>query len=272
MEKPEQLVLDADSYSHLGWGFILIWIGTLALGGWLVLTRKAASLSELILPLGAISVLWIFFAATNLIIRSVLKSRTRREINRLFEDRIWEQWQFRADEWEKIVTADYRTMCGENTYVGVVYSSLFGFVFSLILAGAAIFVIKDEQVTPILITTASGVLLLFFGIGLAQTINIGRKARIYRRKALEVAEPRVWFGAEGAYHEALGYTSLKRLEKAIDQSRRLKRIKFVVTDRVKFGRRGHPSDFSLPVYFSIPSGYEQQAGRLVRRYRQERLA
>ena len=139
----------------------------------------------------------------------------------MFEKEIWQRWQLRSDEWQDIVEAEYQTMCpegGAGAYIGAVYRSIAGLVISTILVGVGKYAIKDEQVMPIILICAVAVLVLFAGVGLFQPLQERNKAKKYRRKALRVLEPRVWFGAEGAYHEASGYTSLKELKNVNDHS------------------------------------------------------
>ncbi len=90
-------------------------------------------------------------------------------------------------------------------------------------------------------------------------------AQRYARKALYVPEPRVWFAADGVYHETLGYTSLKELEKVTDSTRSRQAIVFTLTISTD------TSTDSVAYPFPVPSGCEEQAGRLVRRYRRERI-
>ncbi|MBT7189899.1 MAG: hypothetical protein HN916_06875 [Anaerolineae bacterium] len=87
----------------------------------------------------------------------------------------------------------------------------------------------------------------------------------YRRKALRVVEPRVWFASDGIYHETLGHTSLKELVKVTDQTRSRKAISFTLSISTE------SSTYSVALPFPVPAGCEERAGKLVRRYRQERL-
>jgi hypothetical protein len=113
---------------------------------------------------------------------------------------------------------------------------------------------------------AIALFLFMAGVGLYQPVQQRFKAQKFKRNALRFLTPRVWFGAEGVYHEALGYTSLENLEKVSDHTRSVKTIKFTtIVDG------GNESDYFYPVSFTVPSGYEKQASQLVRRYRQERL-
>ena len=162
---------------------------------------------------------------------------------------------------------------GLGVYVGALYAGIVGLVLGGIMIAVAKFVIGDEELVPILVIVAIALLLLLIGVGLLQPAKERYEARKYRRRALRVAEPRVWFGSDGVYHETLGYTSLKNLMDVTDQTRSRKRIKFVVEVTSTFGGASFSSQTvdRQPVRFRVPSGYEQQAAGLVRRYRQERL-
>jgi hypothetical protein len=121
---------------------------------------------------------------------------------------------------------------------------------------------------------SSGVVfLLFLGAGLIQPIQARMQARQYRRRALRVTEPRVWFGADGIYHEAFGYTSLKELVKVGDHVKTRQAIRFTTEETTSSGSdEPGPTTYRLPTLFHVPSGYEEQASRLIQRYRAERLS
>jgi len=152
-----------------------------------------------------------------------------------------------------------------QAYKGAVYSSIFGGIIALILFAVGLFVVDDPDVGSVILISAVAIFLLLVGIGLFQPVFARYKAYLYRHKALRVAEPRVWFGPDGIYHETLGYTSLKELVKVTDQTVSRKRIKFtqaVITDTY---------DSSISYAVPVPTGCEDRAARLVRRYRQERI-
>lgn len=274
MDRPKKLVLDDGSYTRLGlntalvgFGFVIVVIGGLALTHQL----EGATLTVLALPIAAFGTIWLVWLAFHIIVGSIHKFRDKRDINRLFEQEIWQNWQFRSDEWQSIVEAEYQKMYseGEGGYIGAVYSGITGLLLGVFMIVIGKFVIKDEQVMPFIFIGAAVVLLLLIGIGLFQPLQERNKARIYRRKALRILQPRVWFGAEGVYHEASGYTSLKELKK-VSHTKTRQTIKFTI--EVTSGGGDEPmATYDLPVSFAVPTGYEQQAAHLVRRYRQERL-
>lgn len=274
MDRPKKLVLDDGTYfktglniALVGFGFVIVVIVGLALTHQL----EGATLADLALPIATIGTFWIVWLAIYIIIGSIHKFRDKRDISRLFEQEIWQHWQFRSDEWQSIIEAEYQEMYskGEGGYIGAVYSSITGLLLSVFMIVVGKLVIKDEQAMPIIFISAAVVLLLLVGIGLFQPLQERNKARIYRHKALRVLQPRVWFGAEGVYHETSGYTSLKELKK-VSHTKTRQTIKFTI--EVTTGGGDEPmATYDLPVSFAVPSGYEQQAAHLVRRYRQERL-
>ena len=190
-------------------------------------------------------------------------------INRMFVGEIWECWQFSSSAWQALVEAECNLISpkdeGLEAYKGAIYSSFFGIVFAIILIAFGMFAIEEPEIKTMMWVIALIVFLLFLGVGLFQPMVAKNNADRYRRKALWVAEPRVWFAFDGIYHETLGHTSLKDLNKATDQTKSRRTIQFtlvVSTDS---------SDDLVKIPFPVPSGCEERAGRLVRRYRQERI-
>ena len=270
MNKPEKLVLDDGSYFSQGRIGVFAGIAWVIFIGVIALFLAGAKLKDLVLPCGAFSILWLGWVAINTTVGLVHRNNDRRAINRLFKSETWLLWQFPSAEWQGIIEAKYRKMLPEDglaPYIGAVYSTITGLVISVILILVGKFVIKEEEAMPMIFLSAGVLILLMAGVGLFQPIQERNKARKYRRKALRVPGPRVWFGPEGVYHEVFGYTSLKELEKVTDHTRSAKTIKVTIT--IDGGDSG--STYSHPVSFAVPSGCEQQASELVRRYRQERL-
>jgi hypothetical protein len=192
-----------------------------------------------------------------------------RAINRMFDDEIWECWQFHSSAWQALVETECNLISprdeGLKAYTGAVYSSIFGIILAIILIAVGIFAMDEPELKSTMWITAAAVFLLLLGIGLFQPMAARYNADRYRRKCLRVAEPRVWFASDGVYHEALGHTSLKELEKITDQTRSRKAITFTITVSTE------SSDYLAAIPFPVPSGCEERAGILVRRYRRERL-
>lgn len=272
MDRPQKLILDDGSYFSTGRNITLLGIGFLVFAGGIVLTQEGVALIDLALPLAALGAFWLAFMAIYVVVGLIHQFNDKRNINRLFEGEIWQYWQLRSDEWRGVAEAEYQEMLpeeGAGAYVGAVYSGAVGLALGAILVVVGRFVVKDEQALPIIFICAAAVVLLLIAIGLFQPLHERHKASQYRRKALRVLEPRVWFGAEGVYHEARGYTSLQELIKVTDQTRS-RRVKFTI--EVTTGGGDEPmATFKQPVSFAVPAGYEQQAAQLVRRYRSERL-
>ena len=169
----------------------------------------------------------------------VIASLRYRSIKRLFAGEIWECWQFRSSAWQTLVEAECNLISpkdeGLNAYVGAVYSSIFGIIIAIIIVAVGAFAIDEPELKSIMWITAVAVFLLLLGIGLFQPKVARYNANRYRRKALRVAEPRVWFTSDGIYHETLGHTSLKELIKVTDQTKSRKAIRFTLkisTDRL----------------------------------------
>jgi hypothetical protein len=147
-----------------------------------------------------------------------------------------------------------------------VYSSIAGAIIAVILIAVAIFAVDEPVIKNILWILAGVVFLLLLGIGLFQPVLARFKADRYRRKALRIPEPRVWFAENGIYHETLGYTSLKDLIKVTDQTRSRKALQFTLEVS------SDTSTYTVAYPFPVPAGSEERAGILARRYRKERLA
>jgi len=190
-------------------------------------------------------------------------------INRMFRGEIWECWQLSSSEWKSKVEAVCNLMSpvdeGKETYSGVIASSIIGLVLGLILFAVSIFAVKDPVVKIPMRYAAVGLFLFMIGVGFFQPMVEKNNADRYRRKALKFPEPRIWFGPKGIYHEALGHTSLKELHKVTDQTKSREAIQFTLVVSTE------SSDDLVKIRFPVPSGCEERASRLVRRYRTERL-
>jgi hypothetical protein len=247
-----------------------IWIFAVGLG--LTQTENVV-LSEWILPLGALSVFWLGWLLIAVIIGLYYKSTTRRDIQRMFEDEIWLEWQFPAAEWQTTIEAVYQDMLPEkgDARRGGTASGCVGLVLAGIFLAVGRFGINEDQYMPIIIICALAVFLLLLGVGLFQPAKARYDAVQYRRQALRVPEPRFWFGREGIYDEAFGFTSLKELVKVNDHTRSKKTIKFTVLATVVRGSSHlSVSKYEVPVSFPVPADYKKEAGQLIRRYREER--
>ena len=281
MDKPEKLILDDGATMSQVRGDILIGVGMMIFVAVIVVLTmtdelKDAKLSDFIGFVVA-GGFWLLWAGFHFFVVSVHKITTKRAINRLFENEIWQQWQFDAHAWQTIVQKEYQKMRpeeGPGAYSGAIASGTVGLVLCVILLAVSEFAINDDQIQPVMRIVAVAVLLLLIGVGLYEPIGARRKARRYRKNASRVAAPRVWFGPEGVYHEAFGHTSLKDLEKVGDHTKKSHTIVFNVWVTTVFGSSGHSSRStdSVPQPFLVPSGYEEEAGKLVRRYRLERLS
>jgi hypothetical protein len=269
MRKPVKLVFSDEASFTLARGDVLVFIAVIASGFILALVTADASVVDLALPCAALSSLWFLWLGLLGIVAWGHRIGEKRAINRMFKGEIWECWQFPSSEWQALVEAECDLISpkdeGLKAYVGAVYSSIFGAIIAMIMVVVGIIVIDDPDIKIAMWIGAMAVFLLLLGIGLFQPVMARYEAYRYHRKALCVSEPRVWFASDGIYHETLGYTSLKELEKVIDQTRSRKAIQFtlaVSTDT---------STSSVAYSFPVPAGCEERAGRLARRYRQERF-
>jgi len=269
MDRPAKLAFSNEASFTLARGIILMPLVIIIPAFVSVFATTEATLTELALPCAAISVGWFGWIGLQGIIALGYRIGEKYAINRMFAGEIWECWQFRSSEWRALVEAECNLISpkdeGLKAYIGVVYSSIFGIILAIIIIAVGVFAIEEPEIKAVIWITAVAVFLLLLGIGLFQPMIARYDAYRYRRKALRVAEPRVWFTSDGVYHEALGHTSLKELEKVTDQTRTRKAIRFTLSVSTDSSTSSYP--FPVPV----PADCEERAGRLVRRYRQERL-
>jgi hypothetical protein len=270
MDRPEKLTFsDDEANSSLAWGGALIGLFIIALSLVIGLITSDVTLPDLILPFTALGSFWVVWVGFHGFTAWIHRANDKRAINRMFEDEIWERWQFRSLEWQALVDAECNLISpkeeGLKAYVGAVYSSIAGVIFAAILLAVGTFAIQDPLGKTIFRICAVAVFLLLLAVGFFQPVVARYNAQRYRHKSLLVPEPRVWFASDGIYHETMGYTSLKDLENVTDQTKSRKAIQFTITVSTD------TSNASVPYPFPVPAGCEEKAAKLVRRYRQERL-
>lgn len=269
MEKPSKLAFSDEATFTLAQGGVIIPLVIVITGFVLVFFTTDATLADL--DISMIAMGGILVIAVGLFGSVALGHRINEiiQINRMFAREIWECWQFSAADWEaeveKICNLIYTKAEGKDAYLAVKNSSMVGAAFAIIMDIIVLFAVKDPMIRKTLWITSGGVFLLFVGVGLFEPLVEKYKADRYRRKALRFSEPRVWFAPDGVYHESLGHTSLKELHKVTDQTKSRNRIQFtlIITSA--------DSDDIVKFPTPVPSGCKDRAGRLVLRYRQERL-
>ena len=269
MNLPDEIITSEETEFTLLRGVVIVPIGIVGFGFVLAMLTSRAALTDLIIPFVGAGVVWLVWVGILWLISRGQQLAEKRTVQRMFAGEIWESWQFSALEWQRLVEAESNLISpkeeGAKAYSGVIASSIFGAVLALILLLVVQFAIKDPEVRPIMRITAGAIFLLLVGIGFFQPLFARYQAQRYERRALRVGAPRVWFAAEGLYHETLGYLSLKDLEKVTDQTRSRQAILFTLTYSTD------TSDSSVAYPVPVPAGCEDRAGRLVRRYREERL-
>lgn len=269
MDQPEQLSFSDYATFNPVKGVVFIPLGVTGYGFFLALVTGDTTVKDLALPCVGVIGIWIILVGILWVASRVYRIGEKAAINRMFSGEIWECWQFNPSEWEALVEKESNLISpkveGWEAYSGVIASSIFGAILAVILLVVVQFAIKDPDIKPVMRITAVAIFLLLVGIGLFQPGFERNKARRYERKALRVAAPRVWFAPDGIYHEALGYTSLKDLVKITDQTKSRKAIQFKLTQ----SSDTYDAVVAYPV--PVPTGCEERAGKLVRRYRAERL-
>lgn len=267
MDKPSNLAFSDYATFRFFRAEIMIFFGIVISAFIVALVGTDGPAKELALPAAAFSGIGLVLVGVFIAAAWIYRMREKYLINRMFAGEIWECWQFSASEWKSQVESVCNLISpkveGKEAYSGAVASSIFGAVVAIIMDIIIFFAVKDPMIKKTMWFTSGVVFLLFVGAGLFQPMIEKNKADRYRRKALRFPEPRVWFSADGIYHEALGHTSLKGLFKVTDQTRSRKAIQFkrkIATDE---------SDDLDVISSPVPSGCEERAGRLARRYREE---
>ena len=269
MDKPAKLSFSDEATFTFTRGVVVVPLGVTAFSFFLALVTSDTTLSDLTLPCAGVIAIWVIWVGILWVGSRGYRISEILSINRMFAGEIWECWQFNQSEWQALVEAESNLISpkdeGLEAYSGVVASSIYGAILAIILLVVVQFAIKDPDIKPVMRITAVAIFLLLVGIGLFQPVYERYQAYRYRRKALRVVEPRVWFASDGIYHEALGHTSLKELEKVTDQTRSRKAIQFTLTASTE------STIYLVAIPFPVPSDCEERAGKLVHRYRQERL-
>lgn len=267
MNKPLKLAYSDDAVFQPAKGGLFVFLAIAALGFGLALATSNATIQDLALPCGAVSCLGLIWFGILALVAWGRRLGERQAIDRLFREEIWECWKFSSPEWGALVEAECALICppdeGIQAYQGAVYSSILGAFLALIMIAVGTFAIQDPTGKLVLWIGAGAVFLLLLFVGLVQPLTDRLESVRYRRKALTIAEPRVWYGPSGIYHETLGYTSLADLERVTDQTGSRKAIQFTLTVSTE------TADDSVAYPFPVPTGCEERASRLVLRYRQE---
>ncbi len=268
MDKPSGLAFSDEGTFRFLRAEIMIPGVIIASGFILVMLTMETPFAGLGIPALAMGAAWLGWIGLFVVIAWGHRLWETRAIRRMFADEIWECWQFSTSEWEQNVDSVCNLISpkdeGKDAYSGVIASSIYGFVIAVILFVITFFAFDEPEMKIAMRVVAVGIFLFMIGVGIFQPVAARKKADRYRRKALRIKEPRVWFGPDGTYHETLGHTSLKELHKVTDQTKSRKRIQFTLvysTDRV---------DELVQFHSAVPSGCDERASRLVRRYREER--
>lgn len=260
MEKPDHLVLKKRANYRAGCGAgvaCLFFLGLATVLGYL----SGGKPDELLLPVAALGIMGgtVTLFLIGGVALTVLWERS--DINRLFKGPLWAEWQYPADDWARIARAKLEA---EGKMFKPGYNLIVGPILGAIIAGVALFGIKDPQITPVLLATAGGITLLFIISGLVLPLVFLSNRRARYRKRLKVESPRLYIGPMGMYHETDGYTSLERLG-GVDYTPSDSIITFQV-----YHRSERYGSFRIPAAVEVPRGREQDAEALVNRFQQER--
>lgn len=277
MRIPDNLRLQTGPMISGGVGPLVVgggmWIFAAAMG---VMVTEDFVLEQWLLPLGALSIFWLGWLLIAMTAGMYYKARTKRDIKRMFAEDIWVHWQFPAVEWQTHIDSIYQGLLPEkgDARRGGMASGCVGLGLASIFVAFGTFAMEEAQHKTIIYICALAVFLLLLGIGVFQPTKARYDATQYRRQALRVREPRFWFGPNGIYDEAFGFTSLKELVEVNDHTKSRQSIKFMVLATAVRGTQPwiSVSKYEVPVSFPVPAGREKEAGQLIRRYRQERLA
>jgi hypothetical protein len=259
MQTPNPIVLSRREQYRVGCGagaLCLFFLGlALVLGNY-----YGASPEELLLPaaaLGSMGLAVTVFLLGGTALSVVGESRA---IRKLLAGERWAEWQYSPEEWKRIADENYQL---ERGAFKPGYNLIVGPLMGAFIAGAALFVIRQPEFTPVLLMIAAGVTLLYIVTGLGLPLLFRRNARLRYEKRLRVAAPRLYMNEKGVYHEVDGYTSLDSLTK----------VQCIGSDPVILTfqtRNPFRPGMSIPQShpFPVPAGREAEAQQLVGRYRQ----
>ncbi|MBI9049700.1 MAG: hypothetical protein JEZ00_09790 [Anaerolineaceae bacterium] len=276
MEKPDEIIINAESYLKSGSSALAVGIGILLLAITITFTQTDATIKDIILPIIAVGVIWSFWMAIHYVVESTHKVNTKKAIDSLYKHEIWQVWQYPAEQWKKHIEEEHQSMLpdkGLAAYQGAGCSSIVGAFFCAIMILVGTFIIKNNQIMPAITISAGAIFLIFMSVGLSEPIKARQKAKKYKEQAFRTSAPRVWFGEMGIYHECFGYTSLEKLQNINDHIKKMKSIKFTIEVSTVLGGNNNISVFThnQQIVFLVPDASEERASQLVRRYRQQRL-
>lgn len=236
----------------------------------IALASSGASLGDLGLPLLALTALNGLVVAAFAMAAAWVRLDERRGIRRLFDGEIWAQWTIPADEWEDLTEA---LLAGERSTAA---DRRFGLVAAGVvgagIAGTVILVAvvaMDPQTRNVAIPLALLVPVGLVAFVAAQNVVGPRRIADEVDELRSVPAPRVWFGPDGAYHEAEGFMSFDPLVAVADRTR--SRGSIVFTVRTATARSEGSERTDLEILFPVPRGHAADAVRLVARYRRERV-
>jgi hypothetical protein len=264
MEKPEHFILKKRANYRVGCGVgaaCFLFLG-IALGAGYF---SGATVDELALPALVIGIIGGVATVLVLIAIALTVIWERRNIRRLFEKPLWAEWRYAPDEWQRIAQ---EKLDADRKLFKPGYNLLIGPILGGFIAGIAILVVKDPEVTPILVVVAGVITAIFIVSGLIVPVVMLSNRQARYRKRLRVESPRLYIGAMGVYHETDGFTSLARLgDVAIEYTNSVPvALTFQVYEQV-----GHYGSYLRAAPIEIPKGREAEAETLARRFQQERI-
>jgi hypothetical protein len=269
--RPERLVISDGGVWESGRNAALGGLAFLGCVLGLALKTTEATPADLKLPAGALGGFWLLWVGLHAVASLVNRIRDRRAIRRFFGGEIWACWRHSRTGWRELVEAEALASAppGLAPFAGAIYSSALGAVFAAAILVMARFAAQRPEHQELMNLSAAGVFLLLLGIGLFQPIAARLRAAAYRRRALRVSEPRVWFGPGGVYEESFGFTPLDPLEGVSDNTRARGVITFTVSSVMlhKSGELYSRVSYPVPVPIAVPAEHRHEAARLVRRYR-----
>ena len=276
---PNNLILKSDAAIRQ-WVRALSIVFLLYLAGGIVVYAAAAE--ELasdpeLLPMGAgVGAVLLVAIVVLALIGIILRGRERRQIEALLRSELWARWQYSAGEWEKHVTR-LRDRVEGNIHLKK--SVLSATIVTLVVVGgvsALIFAATNAdspEMSPYLLLIPVIMVPVVAGVTALSGLSQRWSARGQYRRQMRIATPQVYFGGDGVYHEADGFTSLRRFVSAKLTSRPAEiRLKIEVTyldinDR--YGAYGISTTVG-EVRIPVPKGREDEAATLVERYQQSR--
>ena len=160
MDKPATLRVTDGGVLRSALGAAGVGMALLAVVLVVVLVTTEASVTDLMLPAGALSTFWVAWLAVGLLRSAMIRRADRRGIGRLFDGESWARMQFDADEWRTVAEERYREQRGDTAF-GIAFAGAIGLVLGAI-ATLVGWLATDDRAVSITLTLAGVAVVALF--------------------------------------------------------------------------------------------------------------